>query len=626
VTKVNDELNITNTTMHNLFVPPLPKYKDAHSKAPPKPSFLKKSTAISQTKEEDLTVSNLRQLYSSLLEEMAPLHAEMGTGFHSADMGSSSNIRWKNSGIITIQGDDDEGYDYAYTPDNSKKSWRLGSSSATTGGNMCGVTGGDWSKDGVSRYYTGGNIARGGLRRVDESANKKDQVILSIGSMDVDISTMNGVGVSPQGSSTKKDDVRDDGVQEKVNKEEDEEALFDVNILDSPTASLEDITLGATTPITSADNGSSSFRNLKKAFDSNNRVNNSNMTTFESLFHIHPTTAWRLRSAYAPTTPQEQDLLLSASEELAHRHPEKTEAIAKGLELAKTCEERVCDGLWRVGELICLCEKMKNKGEPDSSDDDDDNIEAAEAVFAYFCEKNILPMFIDAILCRPPPLSSSSTFDSSPSPFSGCTWTSSVKAQILQIIAMLLVNTTSPLSLTYLLSNNYMNELVMGMLPLDQWKKEALEELIPPYVTLLRGLVMKLKGNEGCFCTPLLMCQRQRTRGSGRNDEGDSSTEAYFPIFYAATQVLVSNLGSTLRDGDGCLVKSTAMNAILNLCRVTEPEVRDVLVSGLDPGSESELPSTKSQAAFLKKDAHLTVEQELVFPYICNRSVLKSCY
>lgn len=224
-------------------------------------------------------------------------------------------------------------------------------------------------------------------------------------------------------------------------------------------------------------------------------------------------------------------------------------------------------------------------------------------------------MLIDAILCRPPPLSHSSTFDTSPSPFSGATWTASVKAQILQVISMLLFNTTSPLTLTYLLSNNYMNELIMGILPLDQWKEEALEEILPPYVSLLRGLVMKLRGDEGRYCAPLLLCRRQGKQSDDQIDEG------YYPLLFAAVQIVVSKAGSTLRDGDGCLVKTTAMNVVLNLCRVVDAGVRDVLV-GAESIDDTNLPTTKSKAPTMQGDpllAHLTIEQELLFPYICNR-------
>jgi len=153
----------------------------------------------------------------------------------------------------------------------------------------------------------------------------------------------------------------------------------------------------------------------------------------------------------------------------------------------------------------------------DDEDDEDDDVEAAEATFAYFCEKNVLPMLVDSLLCRPPPLTSESGDDAtasnddgrnavavvfngpisppSPSPFSGVTWTASVKSQILRTISDILLSASHPLSLAYLLSNNYVNELVMGMLPLDRdmWKEEALEEILPPYVTLLRGLVARLR-------------------------------------------------------------------------------------------------------------------------------------
>ncbi|KAL7538726.1 hypothetical protein ACHAXR_008760 [Thalassiosira sp. AJA248-18] len=180
---------------------------------------------------------------------------------------------------------------------------------------------------------------------------------------------------------------------------------------------------------------------------------------------------------------------------------------------------------------------------------------------------------------------------------------------------MILFNTSSPLSLTYLLSNNYMNELIMGMLPLDQWKEDALEEILPPYITLLRGLVMRLRGDEGKCCLPLFLCQRMH--GATVQDGKDSSaTETYIPLLYAAVQVFCSPFGTSLRDREGSLIRTTAMNVILNLCRITDPEVRLVLVQGGDE-EEGSLPTTKS-APSPSAPGSLTVEQELLFPHICN--------
>lgn len=275
-------------------------------------------------------------------------------------------------GTITVSGGEDEGFDYSFTPDNSQKSWRLRKDHTT----MNGVTGGDWSKDGIRRYYTGGVISRG------NETNKSGEKILSIGSLEVDISTMNGVGISPTVSPTKADGLR----EENANLSEDvnqpsllNDAMEEVDIADSPSESMEDVTLGSPgANIAGVEEESTSIDNHKSSlFDPDKK---SGMTTFESLFHISPTMAWRLRSAYAPTTVQEHDLFLLGSEALSHRQPEKAEGIAKGLQLARNSEIRVCDGLWRVGELICLCEKMKSKcNEGGDSSDDGDDIEAAEA-------------------------------------------------------------------------------------------------------------------------------------------------------------------------------------------------------------------------------------------------------
>ena len=130
---------------------------------------------------------------------MAPHHHEIGT---------DSTIRWNNSGTVTVEGSEDEGFDYSYTPDTSKKSWRLQRSlpggTASSGGN--GVTGGDWSKDGIRRYHTGGSIettTRGG-GRVGGGGGVSSTNIMNLGSFDVDVGVMDGVAVSPKKKQGKK--------------------------------------------------------------------------------------------------------------------------------------------------------------------------------------------------------------------------------------------------------------------------------------------------------------------------------------------------------------------------------------------------------------------------------------
>ena len=564
-----------------------------------------------------------------------------------------------------------------------------------TAGGSNGITGGDWNNDGIRRYYTGGCIV------VDTKsvANKKggessDTNIMSLGSFDVDVGMMDGVELSPdkKKKKVKEEETNNDIVGEvamfSIDDDDDESTAGDDN--DETDNAMEDVALGSTpvdddddddtdannsvhmptnlTMVTGGDNtsGTNQFRFSPTSSDQ--------MTTFESLYHLSPQMTWRLRSAYTPQSSQER---MMNPELLTQRAPSGRQAdgMLRGLQVAKNCEARVCDGLRKLGELISYCERLKgnnkkNKKESgmfhdkwnnmagnvptqdeddqSSSEDEEDNpeLETAESMFAYFCEKNCLPMLIDALLCHPPSITTSSssltdrasssdntttTIGSSPSPFSGVTWTAAVKSQILQTIAMILFNTSSPLSLTFLLSNNYMNELIMGIMPLNQWKDDALEEILPPYITLLRGLVMKLRDEGfGKCCLPLFLCQRQMRLGHNNaaavvvaQDE-DMNNETYMPLLYAAVQVFCSPYGTSLRDSEGSLIRTTAMNVILNLARITDPEVRMVLVQG-STGTEAEgvmssLPATKSAPSTSPSAlSHpLTIEQELLFPHICS--------
>ncbi|KAL7531226.1 hypothetical protein ACHAWF_003678, partial [Thalassiosira exigua] len=348
------------------------------------------------------------------------------------------------------------------------------------------------------------------------------------------------------------------------------------------------------------------------------------ITAFESLYRLSPATAWRLRSAYAPTSPAEAHLASLGSDVWTLRRPAEADAILAGLEVARECEARTCDVLRRIGELIGYGERRKGtklaaamaaaeKTGVDFEEEGDDEMEAAEALFAYFCEKNAFPMLVDALACRPPRMTSSSperamgggatdgavgrsaaasASGSPPSPFSGVAWTAPVKGQILRTIAQILFNTSHPLSATYLLSNDYANELVEGILPLSQWKDDALEEILPPYATLLRGLAMRLRADEGKASLPLFLRRRPAARrrdaaapgggggGARGNPDDDGASEPYFPLLHAAVRVFCSPFGTSLRDGEGCSVRVTATNVILNLCRIADPEVRRVLIGG----------------------------------------------
>ena len=475
--------------------------------------------------------------------------------------------------------------------------------------------------------------------------------IMSMGSFDVDLGVMDGVSLSPKKKNKESGDVNDDEEGEDMPEinlfsiddgdEEPKDSSIEMqDIALDITTSMEDVALDS---IPAEETESNTPASTKLDNNNNDKISSgtfspsNNMTTFESLYHLSPELAWRLRSAYKPKTSQDQINIELLTQRGSGR---RADGIVKGLQVAKNCEVRVCNGLRKLSELISYCERLKGarfavttsrtfqggeavttssivEEEEYLSSEEEDDLEAAESMFAYFCEKNVLPMLIDSLLCHPTSTSTmdgadlsfnTTTIGSSPSPFCGVTWTASVKAQIIQTIAMILFNTASPLSLAYLLSNNYMNELIMGMLPLDQWKDEALEEILPPYITLLRGLVMRLRGDEGKCCLPLLVCQR----------ESNGNSETYLPLLYAATQVFCNPHGTSLRDSEGCLVRTTAMNVILNLARISDHEVQQLLVGG--DATDVSLPSTKSAPSCSSSaiSHSLSIEQGLLFPHICN--------
>ena len=546
---------------------------------------------------EDISVTNLRAIYCSVLEDMAPLHHELGTC--SSSQHNSNNYRWKNAGTITVDGSEDEGFDYSYVSDSSKKSWRL-NLGHVGGGGATGITGGDWARDGVKRYNT--------LPKLDrtEHPNITDNV-LKVGDLDVDVGSMNGVQLSPERKarpSSVGEDVEShldgkftidgDAETSAVGSEPSENDLQDVDIVHSE-----------------ADDGGHT-----KRIDQTERVT---ITAFESMYGFSPTLAWRLRSAYSPRTPQEEHLLSLASDIFAQRNPNRADGIHRGLETAKNVEAKVCHGLKRLGELLSYCERLK--GEKVRRQDEEENVdlESAEAVFSYFQEKNILPMLVDSVLTHPPLLDDTDKIecDASTSPFSGVTWTAATKSVTILTISMILFNTTSLTSMTYLLSNNYLNELIMGLLPLSQFTEEGLEELLPPFVTLIRGLVMRLKSVEGRSCLPLFLCKRPKSNG-----QSAEQTETYIPLLYAVIQIFISPKGTSLRDVEGCFVRTTAANVLLNLFRTDDTELQTVLVQGSCEDESLTLPSTKltpPQSTNLSASTYpLTTEQKLLFPHIAN--------
>jgi len=135
------------------------------------------------------------------------------------------------------------------------------------------------------------------------------------------------------------------------------------------------------------------------------------------------------------------------------------------------------------------------------------------------------------------------------SKFSDVTCTTQVRAQLMQTISMLLTNFRHPTSLFFLLSNNYVNQLVLSLKPLNRFTYEALEEIMPVYISLLKTLALQLASFPPLFH---LFFYNKR-----------------FAIFSAAVEVATSSYANL-----DSFVHLTSLNIILNLCEIKANVVR----------------------------------------------------
>jgi hypothetical protein len=138
------------------------------------------------------------------------------------------------------------------------------------------------------------------------------------------------------------------------------------------------------------------------------------------------------------------------------------------LSLPKKCpidEESVVETLRRLSELVVYGDQndddlLSSSGSPDPSLD-----EPTQGLFEFFCEKNCLMLLVDVVTGR----ALSNTEPSSQLYLPPV----SVSLQTIQTISIIILNVKRPTSLYYLLSNNYINELID--FPLTKYQTASLQ-------------------------------------------------------------------------------------------------------------------------------------------------------
>lgn len=182
-------------------------------------------------------------------------------------------------------------------------------------------------------------------------------------------------------------------------------------------------------------------------------------------------------------------------------------------------------------------------------------------VFEYFCEKSMMSLLVEIQNTKPGSIPR----------LHGVTWNPLVKSQVLRTVATIITNTQHGPSLYYLLSNNGINELLSGMIPLKQWTNRALEIMLPAFVALMKGLSQHL------IVEPAGVSMFLRV--------GDGQRQ-HFPLFVAMVEIATyPKMESSIRSA--CLqllvgvmsVRNSAVADLVHQCEIQQTKLCRYLCS-----------------------------------------------
>ena len=230
----------------------------------------------------------------------------------------------------------------------------------------------------------------------------------------------------------------------------------------------------------------------------------------------------------------------------------RDEASVAALEVAQSLEMSVVTLIRSIGEVVVNAEGRQPTNDATKKD------LRSDPAFEYFCEKAILALFVE-IACETPHKGDSH------STFHGVVWSPRVKAQVFHTVSLLVAGVRDSSALYYLLSQNCMNKLVAGMLPLHQWTDPALEIMLPPYVEMIKTLALQLGDAPHLF--PLFTVPPQ--------DEKES--RVHFPLFSATLLTGTSSFAES-----NSFVHATCLNLIVELLQIPYPPIQEYLQGAVE--------------------------------------------
>lgn len=227
-------------------------------------------------------------------------------------------------------------------------------------------------------------------------------------------------------------------------------------------------------------------------------------------------------------------------------------------------EKQLVDVIRSIGELVVNAERLpQNLKQHDNAQYLSSDSLRSDEVFEYFCDKSILTWLVDIVKSAPLENNLNSDNNSCPNKDSsrgvliGVTWSPQVKAQVFQSVSLLVSGVRDESALFYILSQHCVNQLIVSVLPLQQFTTSALETMMPAYVHFLKTLAFQLSANPDLIF-PLCSLQDKN-----HNDS------FLFPLFSSIIAVLRSNYAKS-----DSYVHASCLNLTVGLMRISHPSIR----------------------------------------------------
>jgi Uncharacterised conserved protein len=225
-------------------------------------------------------------------------------------------------------------------------------------------------------------------------------------------------------------------------------------------------------------------------------------------------------------------------------------------------EKHLIDVIRNIGELVVNAELLHLNAKQKSAQNLASDSLRSDEVFEFFCDKSILSWFVDIV--KATPLESkinnddvSKQTNKRSSHLIGATWSPKVKAQVFQSVGLLISEVRDESALFYILSQHCVNQLIVSVLPLQQFTTSALDAMMPAYVQFLKTVSFQISANPDLLF-PLCSIQ-----------DKNNSEICLFPLYSSIIAVMRSNYAKM-----DSYVHASCLNLTVGLMQISHPSIQ----------------------------------------------------